>query len=145
MNRGNASRRAKRKNEAGFTLIELLIVVAILGLLAALAAPRVIGYLGSSKTQAAKIQLGNIEAGLDLYRLDSGRYPEKLDDLLVKPAGALAWNGPYFKKPNALTDPWGEPYKYKFPGDHGEFDLFSLGADKAEGGDGENADVRSWE
>lgn len=132
------------RRQAGFTLLELLVVLAILGLLAALVGPRVMGYLGSSKTQTASIQLGNIEASLDLFRIDTGKYPQKLDDLMTKPASASNWNGPYFKKPSALMDPWGEPYQYKSPGDHGEYDLYSFGADKAEGGTDEDADVRSW-
>lgn len=130
--------------EAGFSLLELLVVLAILALLAGLVAPRVIGYLGGAKTETAKLQLRNIESALDLYRLDMGKYPAALDGLVTQPAGEERWRGPYLKKATGLTDPWGEPFKYRIPGQHGEYDLFSLGADKAEGGDGEDRDVRSW-
>jgi general secretion pathway protein G len=125
-------------------LLELLVVLAILALLAGLVAPRVIGYLGGAKTDTARMQLHNIEAALDLYRLDNGRYPEGLDGLMTRPAAAEKWNGPYLKKGSGLSDPWGERYQYRVPGQHGEYDLYSLGADKAEGGDGENQDVKSW-
>jgi len=130
--------------DAGFTLLELLVVLAILALLAGLVAPRVIGYLGGARTDTARMQMHNIEASLDLYRLDVGRYPESLDALIQRPSGVDKWNGPYLKKDNGLTDPWGAPYQYRIPGQHGEFDIFSLGADKAEGGEGEDQDVKSW-
>lgn len=133
-----------RRSNAGFTMVELLVVLAILGLLAGLVAPQVIGYLGGANAKAARIQLNNIEAGLDLYRLDAGRYPDSLEGLITKPQGAERWNGPYLKKDSGIVDPWGRPYAYKFPGEHGEYDLYSLAADNAEGGDGEDADVRSW-
>jgi general secretion pathway protein G len=129
---------------AGFTLLELLVVLAILALLAGLVAPRVIGYLGGARTDTAKMQLHNIEASLDLYRLDVGRYPESLDALVQRPSGVDKWNGPYLKKDSGLNDPWGMPYQYRIPGQHGEYDIFSLGADKAEGGEGEDQDVKSW-
>ncbi|MDX1541855.1 MAG: type II secretion system major pseudopilin GspG [Geminicoccaceae bacterium] len=132
---------------AGFTLIELLVVLVILGLLSAFVAPQVLNYLGRAKTDAAQAQIQNIASILDLYRLDTGRYPseqEGLDALLEAPPDATAWNGPYVKRADALIDPWGEMYRYRFPGEHGDYDLFTLGADQAEGGDGENQDVTSW-
>jgi len=143
---GEGRRRSDRRRprEAGFSLLELLVVLAILALLAGLVAPRVIGYLGGAKTDTAKLQLRNIESALDLYRLDMGKYPASLEALVAQPAGEERWKGPYLKKASGLNDPWGEPFKYRFPGQHGEYDLFSLGADKAEGGDGEDQDVRSW-
>ncbi len=137
-------RACRASKQAGFTLVELLVVLGILGLLVGLAAPRVIGYLGSSNTKTARIQLGNIEASLDLYRLDQGRYPESLEALVSAPANADRWNGPYLKKSGGIVDPWGRQYGYKFPGDHGDYDLYSLGADGSEGGEDENQDVRSW-
>lgn len=137
-----------RKGSHGFTLIELLVVLAILGLIAAFAVPRVLGYLSGAKTDAAMIQIRNIGAALDLYRLENGSYPstaEGLKALIEKPQGARRWNGPYLDKAEGIIDPWGRPYRYRFPPEHGlEYDLFSLGADDAEGGEGENSDVLNW-
>lgn len=143
----SANSRAQRKQDAGFTLIELLVVLVILGLLAAFAAPQVLKYLGSAKTDAARAQIQNIASILDLYRLEVGAYPDETDGLealLEPPDDAERWNGPYVKRRDALIDPWGQLYGYRMPGEHGEFDLYSLGADQAEGGDGENEDVTSW-
>jgi general secretion pathway protein G len=126
----------------------MLIVVAILTMLATLVAPRVIGYLGSSKAKAAKVQIESIAAALQLYRLDTGRYPstgEGLRALVERPASAASWNGPYLTKRGAPLDPWGRAYNYRFPGQHGEFDIYSLGADNQQGGTGENADIGSWQ
>jgi general secretion pathway protein G len=131
----------------GFTLIELLVVLVILGLLAAFAAPQVLSYLGRAKTDTARAQVQNIAGILDLYRLEVGSYPSQqdgLDALLEEPADAPRWNGPYVKRRDALMDPWGRMYVYRFPGEHGAYDLYSLGADAGEGGDGEDEDVTSW-
>ncbi len=131
----------------GFTLIELLVVLVILGLLAAFAAPQVLSYLGRAKTDAARAQVQNIASILDLYRLDVGSYPSQqdgLEALLEEPTDAARWNGPYVKRRDALTDPWGRMYVYRFPGDHGAYDLYSLGVDGGEGGEGEDQDVTSW-
>jgi len=135
------------RREAGFTLLELLVVLAIMGLLAAVIAPQVLKFLGTSKTQTARVQVQNITAALELYRLDVGRYPtqaEGLNALVVAPSSAPGWNGPYLRKDSAIHDPWGEMYLYKFPGTHGEVDVYSLGQDKAEGGTGEAQDVGNW-
>jgi general secretion pathway protein G len=132
----------------GFTLVELLVVLAILGMIAAIAVPQTIGYLGRAKSNTAGIQIENLGAVLDLYRLDVGRYPsdsEGLDALVNAPSDAGNWAGPYLKKESALLDPWSRPYQYRFPGQSGEYDLFTLGADGQEGGDGENRDVVSWQ
>jgi general secretion pathway protein G len=139
-------RRHARK-DAGFTLLELLVVLAIMGLLAAIVAPQVLKYLGSSRSETARVQIQNIEAALELYHLDVGRYPtpeEGLKALVVQPQTAAGWNGPYLKKEGALVDPWGQPYLYKVPGQHGDVDLYTLGSDKAEGGSGEAKDVGNW-
>lgn len=133
---------------AGFTLLEILVVLVILGLLAAVVAgPQIFRQLGAAKSEAAKLQLDRIGGSLDLYRLDMGRYPnqgEGLKALVVAPSDATRWNGPYLKKQESLIDPWGRPFEYRYPGQHGEYDLWSNGADGVEGGDGENRDVVNW-
>jgi general secretion pathway protein G len=140
-------KRLEQGKPNGFTLVELLVVLAILGLLVALAAPRVIKYLGSAKIDTARIQIEKLGGVLDLYRLELGSYPteqEGLISLVERPAQLDGWNGPYLKNRESLTDPWGRPYEYRSPGEHGEYDLYSLGADGKEGGDGEDQDVTSW-
>jgi len=137
----------RNPEERGFTLLELLVVLAILGLLAAIVGPQVIRYLGSSRTQTAHVQAKNIEAALDLYKLDAGRYPtpeEGLGALVKAPPSDPAWNGPYIADPGALNDPWGKPYQFKTPGDHGEVDVWSNGSDGVPGGTGEAKDVGNW-
>ncbi|MBF0470707.1 MAG: type II secretion system major pseudopilin GspG [Gammaproteobacteria bacterium] len=132
----------------GFTLIELLVVLAILALLAGLVGPAVMNALGESKGKAARVQIEDLGAALDLYRLDVGRYPnseEGLVALVTKPASAKRWNGPYLKKRTIPDDPWGNPYHYTSPGEHGGYDLLSLGADSSPGGEGDNRDILSWE
>jgi general secretion pathway protein G len=141
-----APRRAARAK--GFTLIELLVVLAILGLLVGLVGPRVMSALGSSKTKTAHIQIEQFSGSLDMFRLEAGRYPttsEGLQALVEKPSDVQNWNGPYLKKAQVPKDPWGYDYQYKSPGDHGAYDIWSLGADNREGGEGENQDVTSWE
>jgi general secretion pathway protein G len=140
-------REPDHRGEAGFTLLELLVVLAIMGLLAAIVAPQVLKYLGSSRTQTAKVQIQNITAALELYKLDLGRYPtneEGLASLVTQPASAAGWNGPYLQKASALKDPWAQPYLYRNPGQHSEVDVYTLGSDKAEGGAGEARDVGNW-
>jgi general secretion pathway protein G len=132
---------------AGFTLLELLVVLVILGLLAAVATPQVMKYLARAKTQSAGVQIHNLASALDLYRLDIGRYPtaeEGLTSLVEAPTALLVWNGPYVKKREMLVDPWGRPYNYRMPGEHGEYDLYTFGADNTAGGQGENQDVTTW-
>jgi general secretion pathway protein G len=136
-----------RSAQAGFTLIELLVVLVILVLLASLVGPRVIGYLGSSRIKAAKVQIESLASALELYKLDTGAYPttsEGLNALIAAPQGSAGWNGPYLTKRDVPNDPWGRPYNYRSPGQHGVFDIFTLGADNQPGGTGENEDVNSW-
>lgn len=134
------------RNRKGFTLIELLVVMVILGMLAALVGPQIFGKVGKGKQSAARTQIEMLGQALDSYRLDVGRYPttsEGLNALVANP-GVQGWDGSYLKKavPN---DPWQKPYQYQSPGSHGDYDLFSYGADGAAGGEGENKDVNSWE
>lgn len=136
----------RRRGEDGYTLTELLVVMFILVLLAGLVGPRVIGYLGGAKSDTARIQLSSLQSSLDLFMIDVGRFPseaEGLKALVERPEGVAEWNGPYLKNETGLTDPWGQPYRYRTPGQRNEYDLFSLGSDKAEGGEGDKADVVS--
>ena len=138
------SRDAGRHGEQGFTLVEMLVVIAIIGLIMGLIGPRVLNYLSESKVKAAKIQMQSFASALDLFNLDAGRYPstsEGLDALVQRAPGIAAWNGPYLKGGNVPMDPWGDPYIYRAPGEHGPFNIVSLGADGAEGGSGVAADI----
>ena len=140
-------RQRNRKGERGYSLLELLIVLAIMSLIIAIAAPRIIGYFEASKAKTAKIQIANISTALDLYYLSNGNYPSEqqgLKALVEKPEGVTTWDGPYLNRADGIIDPWTHPYLYKNPGVHGKFDVSSLGADGKEGGDGEDADLGSW-
>ena len=140
------NRKKPISNRHGFTLIELLVVMVIIGLLAALVAPRLFPKLGKGKQAAAKAQIELLGQALDQYKLDVGSYPsttEGLNALMTNPGGDK-WEGPYLKK-NVPLDPWGNPYNYQCPGSHGEYDLYSLGRDNKPGGEGEDKDVLSWE
>lgn len=131
-------------SEDGFTLVELLVVLVILVLLASIIGPKVIGYLGSSKSKAAKVQIEGLVTSLELFHIDVGRYPTGSEglDALVKQNGKIqGWNGPYIGKNTVPPDPWGNPYHYEAPGKRGAFDLYTLGRDGKEGGSGEDADI----
>lgn len=130
------------------TLLELLVVLAILALVIGIAAPRVIGYLGKAKSDTALLQMRQLVSALNLYRLDVGSYPseqEGLQALVTQPAGAQRWSGPYIDRAEGIKDPWGQVFGYKLPGEHGEIDLVTYGADRQPGGDGENRDIGSWQ
>lgn len=142
----SAGRYERARSNRGFTLLELLVVIVIIGLLASLVAPKYFNQIGKSNVKITKAQIDALEKALDQYRLDVGSYPTTengLAALTVKPQTQERWQGPYLKKP-APADPWGRAYQYKSPGDHGDYDLFSLGADGQPGGSGEAADVTSW-
>jgi len=135
------------RNNSGFTLVELLVVMIIIGLLAALVGPRFIRQEEKAKVKAAQAQIELLSTALDTFRLDVGRYPttqEGLEALRTQPGGVERWDGPYLKK-DVPADPWGKPYVYKSPGDHGPFDILSYGADGTAGGEGDNRDITSWE
>lgn len=135
-----------KTDERGFTLIEVLVVVIIIAVLAALVGPRLFGKVGMAKQKAAAAQIELFRTALDSFRLDTGRYPttqEGLEALWSQPSGIDIWAGPYLNKP-VPKDPWGHEYVYTSPGDHGEFDIISYGADGTAGGDEEDADIVSW-
>lgn len=136
------------QRQRGFTLIELLVVLVILGLLMSVVGPRVMKYVGGAKTDTARMQIQELSAALDMYHLEVGRYPSQdvgLRALIEQPAGEKRWKGPYLRKSAVPNDPWGNDYVYRFPGQHGPFDLYSFGADGQAGGEGEDADIGSWE
>ena len=140
-------RRARRRGERGYTLVEILVVITIIGLIMALVGPRVLNYLTESKVKTARIQIQSLSSALDLFYLDAGRYPtsaEGLAGLVRQTAGITAWNGPYLKGGIVPTDPWGKPYLYRSPGEHGAYDVVSFGSDGQEGGTGTAADITSW-
>lgn len=130
----------------GFTLLELLVVMVIIGMLAGFVAPKFFAQIGKSEVKTARAQIDALEKSLDQYRIDVGRYPsteQGLASLNERPSGETKWAGPYLKK-SIPADPWAKPYVYKFPGEHGEFDLFSYGKDGQSGGSGEAEDIGNW-
>ncbi len=130
--------------QRGFTLVELLLVLVILALIAGLVLPGIIGKAESAKAKAASSQISRISMSVESFYLDTGYTPSSLEDLVNEPSGVKGWNGPYIKN-SLLKDPWGQPYKYKVPGEHGDFDIESFGADRQKGGEGKNADIASWD
>jgi len=137
-----------KRRESGFTLIELLVVLVILGLLAGLVGPNVMKYVGSSKIEVTRAQLEDLSAGLDLFKLDVGRYPDSEEGLQVLVEGndtIPGWNGPYLRKKRVPLDPWNNDYVYEIPGQGNDYDLISLGADGEPEGTGEDADLNAWD
>jgi general secretion pathway protein G len=142
----------RRSHNKGFTLIEIMVVLVILGILAGLIVPRIMGRPDEARRMKAKIQIQSLETALQLYKLDTGNYPNTEQGLqaLVEapPTGELArsWReGGYLEKGGVPKDPWGNEYVYLSPGTHGDFDLISYGADGTAGGDGKNADINNWD
>ena len=134
------------RRSSGFTLLELLVVMVIIGLLVGYVAPKFFSQIGKSEVKTARAQIDGLEKSLDQYRLDVGHYPSNeqgLQALNERPAGEAKWAGPYLKK-KLPKDPWAHEYIYKYPGDHGEFDLFSYGKDGQVGGAGEDEDIVNW-
>ena len=142
-------RRLHLMASAGYTLIELLVVLTIISLILGLVGPRVLGYLGESRVKAAKLQIESFSSALDLFYLDTGRYPataEGLDALAQRPASVAIWNGPYVKGGRIPSDPWGHPYQYRAPVDRTPpYEIISLGSDGREGGSGSAADISNVE
>lgn len=137
---------SNKRTMAGFTLLELLVVMVIIGLLAAYVAPKYFAQIGKSETKVAAAQVDALGKSLDQYRLDAGHYPtteQGLDALFNQPANETKWSGPYLQKKVPL-DPWGKPYIYRAPGEHGDYDLLTYGKDGQPGGTGENSDITSW-
>ena len=132
--------------QAGFTLLELLVVMVIIGLLAGYVGPKYFSQIGKSEIKATRAQIDGLEKALDQYRLDVGHYPSNEQGLVVlvtRPTNEPRWDGPYLKK-NVPLDPWGNPYVYRMPGEHGDLDLLSYGKDGQPGGEGDAADITNW-
>ncbi len=131
--------------QSGFTLIELIVVIALVAVLAAVVAPNLLSKASDANRKSATIQLEKIANSVELYRLETGRYPEELADLVRQPSGVERWNGPYVRKQSQLQDPWGHDLVLQRPGQNGPFDIVSYGADGRPGGEGDDADIVSWE
>ena len=131
----------------GFTLLELMVVLLILAMLATIAAPQVMKHLSKAKSETAKIQVDALAASVNYFQLDNGHYPssdEGLRALIERPGNEPKWDGPYVQKKDSLIDPWGRPYLYKQPGQHRDFDIYTLGSDGKEGGEGDARDIGNW-
>ena len=137
-------RQVKQPSQTGFSLIELLVVLVILGLLAGLVLPNVMGKLAGAKYKTAKSSITVLQAGIDSYALDVGQLPESLNELVEQPGNAEFWGGPYVKR-QTLKDPWGNDWVYRRPGEHGVYDLVSLGEDGSPGGEGNASDINGWD
>lgn len=142
----------KMSGRAGFTLLEIIVVVFILSLLVAIVAPKIMGRTDDAKIADAKVQIKNFETALKLYKIDNGSYPtteQGLESLIEKPATGQVpgkyREGGYLEQKKIPLDPWGNPYMYVSPGVHGDFDILSYGGDGKEGGEGKDADIKSWD
>ena len=143
---GNLTR--ERHPESGMTLMELLVVVAVIALITAIAAPRLLQYVSGAKSTTAEAQIGGLVSAVELFFLDTGRYPtenEGLSILVERPVSNQEWNGPYLNKAGGIIDPWGAPYRYRIPGRSTDFEIYTLGSDAREGGEGDARDINSWD
>ena len=138
------NRLRKSRKQRGFTLVELLLVLVILALIAGLVLPGIIGKAEGAKVRAASSQISRISMAVESFYLDTGTTPDTLEELVNEPGNVTGWNGPYIKT-SILKDPWGREYQFRSPGEHGDFDVYSYGADGQQGGEGKNADITSWE
>jgi general secretion pathway protein G len=143
---GNIRMPAARLSRSGFTLLELLVVMVIIGLLAGFVGPKYFSQIGKSEVKVARAQLDALGKAPDQYRLDVGYYPtteQGLASLLTPPPNVARWDGPYLQK-GVPADPWGNPYVFAMPGEHGEYDLLSYGRDGMPGGEGQAGDITNW-
>jgi general secretion pathway protein G len=137
-------RGSDRDRDGGFTLVELLVVLVILSLIMGLVGPRVLNYLTNARVRAAELQINSLAAALDLFYLDTGRYPTKsegLGVLITRAPSVDHWNGPYLQQSSLPLDPWGNPYEYIVPGDKKPYQIVSLGSDGKQGGDSDASDI----
>jgi general secretion pathway protein G len=130
----------QRRRQRGFTILEIVIVFILLAGIMAFVGPKIFEQMGRAKSQEARVRIQSLAGQIEMFRLETGKYPENLQALVKQPAGVDKWNGPYAKDPD-LKDAWGNDYRYNVPGQGKPFDLISLGADGKEGGEGENRDV----
>lgn len=144
MNLSTMNIKAGRQAARGFTLVELLLVLVILALIGGLVLPGIIGKAEGAKVKAAGSQINRLAMAVESFYLDTGTTPDNLEELVLESGNVDGWNGPYVK-PSSLKDPWGREYVYVYPGEHSDFDLFSLGADGQPGGEDRNSDINSWD
>jgi general secretion pathway protein G len=133
------------KHRHGFTLIELIVVIALVAVLAAVVAPNLLGKASEANRKSALVQLEKISGTVELYRLETGQYPQDLIDLVEQPQGLERWQGPYLRKRSQLLDPWGNDLVLKVPGERRDFELISYGGDGRPGGEGDGADITNWD
>jgi general secretion pathway protein G len=140
------NRSKKASIQRAFTLVEMMAVVVIIGILAAVIAPRFFGQVNKAQVVRAEKDIETLKQAITLYKFDTNRFPTELRDLVVEPDDARNWNGPYLESKKDYTDPWSNPYEYRVPGlDNRDFDLWSYGQDEKEGGEGLDRDITSWE
>lgn len=132
-------------HQRGFTLIEVIVVIVLIGLLVAYVAPQLLGRADDAKRKAAELQIEKVSGAIEVFKFEVGRYPASLKELIKQPSNASGWQGPYLKKQKQLQDPWKQELAYRYPGEHGTYDLLSYGGDGQPGGEGDAADISNWE